>query len=84
MHLNPGNAYLFVPNISPIPTHLGDFLAGRYVDLWIVSLLNGEGALVFLAVLSTLAGIAAGSLFVFRNELRQDDTSIPRGIKRIA
>lgn len=28
--------YLFVPQISPIPTHLQALLAGRYVDLWLV------------------------------------------------
>ncbi|MFN8498238.1 MAG: phospholipid carrier-dependent glycosyltransferase [Anaerolineae bacterium] len=61
MGLAPEDAYLYVPQISAIPTHIQNLLAGRYIDLWIVWVYQGFGAGVALltaAVPLTLLGIA--------------------------
>ena len=62
MNLNPANAYLFVPEISPIPTHLKALLAGRYIDLWLLEVYKQFGISVFLITLAVPLIILAGAI----------------------
>jgi hypothetical protein len=62
MNLKPGNAYLFVPDISPLPTHLRALLAGRNIDLWLLEVYKQFGIYVFLLTVSVPLLILAGSL----------------------
>ena len=78
MNLNPADAFLYMPEISAIPTHLHDLLANRDVDLWLIEVyqqfgfgmllltLAVPGALMTAAV-ALLGGIRAGSLLVWRD-----------------
>jgi hypothetical protein len=54
MQLSGGAVYVFVPELSPIPTHLRNILAGTYIDFWLVSVWHAYGPPV--------AGAIAGSL----------------------
>ena len=51
MHLSPESAYLLVPEISPIPTHLRYLLSNRFVDLWILWIYQAFGPVLFLCTL---------------------------------
>ncbi|MFN8484574.1 MAG: phospholipid carrier-dependent glycosyltransferase [Anaerolineae bacterium] len=65
MGLVPEDAYLWVPQISAIPTHAADLLAGRYIDLWLVWVYQQFGvgvALLTAAVPLTLLAVAVGLL----------------------
>ena len=61
MKLSPETAFLFLPEISPIPTHLKDLLANKHVDLWLLWVYQQFGLNLFLLTLSVpLALLATG------------------------
>jgi hypothetical protein len=67
MKLAPANAYLFQPDISPIPTHLADLLQGRHIDLWPLEVYQQFGLGLFLVTLAVPLLILAGALTLLRN-----------------
>ena len=76
MKLSPANAFLFQPDISPIPTHLGDLLQGRHVDLWLLEGYQQFGLGPFLATLAVPLLSLAGALILLRN-------CLPRGLSAV-
>lgn len=62
MGLRPENAYLFVPGISAIPTHFGELVQGRYVDLWLLWVYQQFGLGLFLLTLAVSLLLLAASL----------------------
>lgn len=64
MKLEPATAYLFVPGISAIPTHLTALLEGRHIDLRLLEVyrLFGPGAL--LATLLVPVALGAGGAWL--------------------
>jgi hypothetical protein len=67
MNLSPPDAFLFVPDVSAIPTHLKDLLQGRNVDLWLVWVYQQFGTGVFLLTVSVPLLILASSLALLRD-----------------
>jgi hypothetical protein len=59
------DAYLYIPRISPIPTHLRDLLAGRYVDFWLEHVMHDHGALVFAITAAVPVGLLSVALWLF-------------------
>jgi hypothetical protein len=72
MNLLPKTAFLWVPEISAIPTHLRDLLSGRNIDLWLVWVRQHFGITGFLAalVLPLLLILTAFLLIVPRQRAR--------------
>ena len=68
MNLNPTNAYLFVPELSPIPTHLKALLTGRHIDLWLLEIYKQFGLSVFLITLAVPLIIMAGAIIFFKTQ----------------
>jgi hypothetical protein len=68
--LNPPDAYLFVPDISPIPTHLADLLQGRNVDLWLLWVYHQFGFGVFVLTLAVPVVIFVVSLALLWDQAR--------------
>jgi hypothetical protein len=66
MNLSPQNAFLFVPDISAIPTHLRALLAGRHIDLWLLTVYKQFGISVFLLTVSVPLLMAAGSFVLLK------------------
>ncbi len=60
--LNPSKAFLFVPEISPIPTHWQALLSGRNIDLWLYEVWKGFGPRVFALTLLVFLGILGSGL----------------------
>ncbi len=67
MKLSPPDAFLFDPGISPIPTHLRDLLAGRYVDLWLVWVYQHFEPGTFLLTLAVHVTLLALALHLLTN-----------------
>jgi hypothetical protein len=65
--LSPDDAYLYVPAISAIPTHLRALLAGRDVDLWLVWVWRRFGAGCFLVTLLVPLALLALALVLLSN-----------------
>jgi hypothetical protein len=68
--LNPPDAYLFVPDISPIPTHLADLLQGRNVDLWLLWVYHQFGFGVFVLTLAVPVAIFTVALALLRDRAK--------------
>jgi hypothetical protein len=66
MGLYPDSAFLFVPEISPIPTHFNNLIDGRYVDLWLVWVYRTFGAEVLAWTASVLLFVLGISVFLLR------------------
>lgn len=64
MNLSPENAYLFVPELSPIPTHFRALLVGRHMDLWILEDGNRFGGSIVAVTLAVLLLILVGSILL--------------------
>jgi hypothetical protein len=64
MHLNPDTAYLFVPSISAIPTHVQDLFAGKNVDLWVVWVGQHYGIGAVFGLLALAFAILSSGLFL--------------------
>ncbi len=62
MGLNPAKAFLFVPQLSPIPTHWQALLSGRHVDLWLREVWRGFGPATFALTLLVPVGILGAGL----------------------
>jgi hypothetical protein len=67
LKLVPGDAFLWVPAVSAIPTHLQDLLQGRNVDLWLVWVYHHFSAFTFLATLLVPVSVLAASLVLLRD-----------------
>ena len=67
MNLNPVTAYLFVPELSPVPTHLRALLANRHVDLWLMEVYKQFGGGVLAITLALPAGIVAVAVALLRD-----------------
>jgi hypothetical protein len=74
MNLSPATANLYVPELSAVPTHLRDLLAGYNVDLWLVWVYHRFGPGVAAASVVPPALILAGGLYLL--DVR------PRSIRR--
>ncbi|MFL5800211.1 MAG: YfhO family protein, partial [Roseiflexaceae bacterium] len=62
----PVNIYLFVPELSAIPTHLYMLAAGRYVDVWLLQVYKQFGLSAFLLTVSVPLLILAASIALLR------------------
>src|SRR5258706_4695678 len=62
----PVNIYLFVPELSAIPTHLHMLAAGRYVDVWLLQVYKQFGLSAFLLTVSVPLLILAASIALLR------------------
>jgi len=67
MHLLPEDAFLFVPDISPIPTHLRALLEQRHLDLWLLWVYRQFGLPTFLATLGVPLLILGRSLALLKS-----------------
>lgn len=70
MKLSPPQAFLFVPDISPIPTYLQALAAGRHIDLWLLEVYKQFGIGSFLATLAVPLLMMVGSLAFLGLRLR--------------
>lgn len=61
------NSFLFVPGISPVPTHLKDLLHNRNVDLWLLYVRQAFGTGAMLMTLAVPASILAVSAVMLRD-----------------
>jgi hypothetical protein len=66
--LNPPDAYLYVPEISPIPTHLADLIRGRDVDVWLLWVDQHVGFGVFVLTLAVPVALFAVALALLRDQ----------------
>ena len=66
MHLSPPTAYLFVPNISAIPTHWQALEQGRHIDMWLMWVYQAFGMRIFLGTIAVLLAMLAISLWLIR------------------
>ncbi len=67
-NLNPQNAYLFVPDISPIPVHFQALLAGRHIDLWLAYVGGRFGMAALLATLLLPTAVLILSFRLLKHE----------------
>jgi len=79
-------ADLFVPQISPVPTHLQDMLANRNVDLWLAYVWDQFGTRALLLTLAVPASILAAAILLLRDVARQPGarSETARGDDRLA
>jgi Na+/melibiose symporter-like transporter len=70
-NLKPPTAYLYVPNISAIPTHIRDLLAGHNIDLWLVQVYKRFDGTVFFATMGVLLLILAIGLALLFTSLKE-------------
>ncbi len=79
MHLSPDTAYLFVPSISAIPTHVRDLLSGKHVDMWLVWVGQqfGVGAVVGILAIG-LATVATGVVLLLEGDSQKDREPVAR------
>jgi hypothetical protein len=68
MNLSPPDAFLFVPHLSAVPTHLQNLLNGRHIDLWLLEVYKQFGTAVFLLTLAVPLGILACGVALLRAE----------------
>jgi hypothetical protein len=61
------DTFLWVPGISPIPTHLKDLLHDRNVDLWLLYVRDHFGTGAMLATLAVPASLLAASALLLRD-----------------
>jgi hypothetical protein len=66
-NLNPPDAYLYMPEISPIPTHLADLIHGRNVDLWLLWVEQQFGLGVFALTLAVPFALFVVALALLRS-----------------
>jgi hypothetical protein len=62
--------YLFVPQISPLPTHLKDLLQNRNVDLWLIYVWDQFGTGVMLLTLAVPVSLLAAAGWLLRDIAR--------------
>ncbi len=78
MKLSPDTAFLWVPEISAIPTHLHNLLAGRHLDIWWFWVYQNYGWQVLLATLALPLLLLSGALVLLirnRESTHLDSTS---------
>lgn len=80
MKLSPETAYLFLPEISPIPTHLRALLEGRHIDLWLLWIYQRFSFFPFLLAVAVPLLILAGSIALLRDVGRRSDGSFQRAL----
>ena len=59
MNLTPENSYLFLPDLSPVPTHFRALFDNRHIDLWLPEVYKQFGVSVLLLTLSMPLAILA-------------------------
>ena len=62
MNLTPENSYLFLPDLSLVPTHFRALFDNRHIDLWLLEVYKQFGVSMLLLTLSIPLAILAGSL----------------------
>lgn len=74
MKLSPETAFLWVPEISAIPTHLHNLLAGRHLDIWWFWVYQNYGWQVLLVTLALPLLLLGGALLLLLRDrgLRPD------------
>jgi hypothetical protein len=72
MELSPENAYLFVPAISPIPSHLMALVEGRHIDLWLLWVYQGFG-LAALLITTVVPLLLLGSSVLLLRRVRKPE-----------
>ncbi len=74
MHLVPANSYLYVPEISAIPTHFHDLFAGKYVDMWLVWVDKQFGLAAVFGVLAIAVSILTTGLYLLVEDTPREAT----------
>jgi hypothetical protein len=67
------DSFLFVPDISPVPTHLKELLHNRNVDLWLLAVRDRFGTGAMLATMLVPTGIVAAGVALLRDIWRDDE-----------
>ncbi len=79
MKLEPEKAFLFVPDISPIPTHWTALLEGRHVDLRLLEVYQDFGLAALLATVAVPLALLAVALVLLRQGWQATgETTAPR------